>query len=30
MFSVDKPGSYAKYRLVLTGSATLAEVELLS
>ncbi|MFI1574627.1 GH92 family glycosyl hydrolase [Streptomyces anulatus] len=30
VFSVDRPGSYEKYRLVLTGSATLAEVELLS
>lgn len=29
-FSVDKPGAYAQYRLVLTGPATLAEVELLS
>ncbi|MEY7981698.1 hypothetical protein AB8O53_36005, partial [Streptomyces pilosus] len=29
-FSVEKPGSYAHYRLVLSGEATLAEVELLS
>ncbi|MEV8088470.1 GH92 family glycosyl hydrolase [Streptomyces nigra] len=28
-FSVKSPGTYAKYRLVLTGEATLAEVELL-
>ncbi|WP_413761336.1 GH92 family glycosyl hydrolase [Streptomyces sp. MMBL 11-3] len=28
-FSVPKPGTYAKYRLVLDGEATLAEVELL-
>ncbi|MFI1397048.1 GH92 family glycosyl hydrolase [Streptomyces sp. NPDC020681] len=30
VFTVAKPGSYAKYRLVAAGSATLAEVELLS
>ena len=29
VFSVKSPGTYAKYRLVLTGEATLAEVELL-
>ncbi|MEV6480011.1 GH92 family glycosyl hydrolase [Streptomyces sp. NPDC051576] len=29
-FSVASPGSYAHYRLVLTGSSTLAEVELLA
>ncbi|MEU6534405.1 GH92 family glycosyl hydrolase [Streptomyces sp. NPDC047000] len=29
-FSVRTPGSYAKYRLVLDGSSTLAEVELLA
>ncbi|MER7802757.1 GH92 family glycosyl hydrolase [Streptomyces parvulus] len=29
-FSVKSPGSYAKYRLVLDGEHTLAEVELLS
>lgn len=28
-FSVAAPGTYAKYRLVLDGEATLAEVELL-
>ncbi|MCE3029400.1 GH92 family glycosyl hydrolase [Streptomyces sp. CMSTAAHL-2] len=28
-FTIAAPGSYAKYRLVLSGSATLAEVELL-
>ncbi|MEU6283439.1 GH92 family glycosyl hydrolase [Streptomyces sp. NPDC047028] len=28
-FTIAHPGSYAKYRLVLDGSATLAEVELL-
>lgn len=30
VFSVAKPQPYAHYRLVLTGEATLAEVELLS
>ncbi|MFF3398823.1 GH92 family glycosyl hydrolase [Streptomyces sp. NPDC002659] len=30
VFTVGAPGSYAKYRLVATGPATLAEVELLS
>ncbi|WP_406399023.1 GH92 family glycosyl hydrolase [Streptomyces sp. NBC_00879] len=30
VFTVGAPGSYAKYRLVATGAATLAEVELLS
>ncbi|MEU5956219.1 GH92 family glycosyl hydrolase [Streptomyces sp. NPDC047525] len=30
VFTVDKPGTYAHYRLVPDGSATLAEVELLS
>lgn len=30
VFTVGRPGTYAKYRLVATGSATLAEVELLS
>ncbi|MFC8128055.1 GH92 family glycosyl hydrolase [Streptomyces sp. NPDC057302] len=30
VFTVDKPGAYAHYRLVPDGSATLAEVELLS
>lgn len=30
VFSVDRPGSYRHYRLVLTGESTLAEVELLS
>ncbi len=29
-FSVKSPGTYAKYRLVLDGEATLAEVELLA
>ncbi|WP_416959114.1 GH92 family glycosyl hydrolase [Streptomyces sp. Agncl-13] len=29
VFSVKSPGSYGHYRLVLTGSSTLAEVELL-
>ncbi|GGJ22452.1 alpha-1 2-mannosidase [Streptomyces brasiliensis] len=29
-FTVDSPGSYAKYRLVLDGESTLAEVELLA
>ncbi|GAA2246652.1 alpha-1 2-mannosidase [Streptomyces ruber] len=29
-FSVQKPGAYQHYRLVLTGESTLAEVELLS
>ncbi|WP_142213167.1 GH92 family glycosyl hydrolase [Streptomyces sp. SLBN-118] len=29
-FTVGAPGSYAKYRLVATGPATLAEIELLS
>ncbi|WP_030212736.1 GH92 family glycosyl hydrolase [Streptomyces sp. NRRL WC-3626] len=29
-FTVDKPKAYGHYRLVLTGEATLAEVELLS
>jgi predicted alpha-1,2-mannosidase len=29
-FSVDRPKAYGHYRLVLTGEATLAEVELLS
>ncbi|MFI8812460.1 MULTISPECIES: GH92 family glycosyl hydrolase [unclassified Streptomyces] len=29
VFSVDRPGAYEKYRLVLDGAATLAEVELL-
>ncbi|MZG17626.1 glycoside hydrolase family 92 protein, partial [Streptomyces sp. SID5914] len=29
-FSVKSPGSYAKYRLVLDGAHTLAEVELLA
>jgi hypothetical protein len=28
-FSVKSPGTYGKYRLVLDGEATLAEVELL-
>ncbi|GAA1894955.1 GH92 family glycosyl hydrolase [Streptomyces durmitorensis] len=30
VFTVDKPGTYAHYRLVPDGSSTLAEVELLS
>ncbi|WP_374195147.1 GH92 family glycosyl hydrolase [Streptomyces sp. ISL-1] len=30
VFTVGTPGTYAKYRLVATGSGTLAEVELLS
>lgn len=30
VFTVGAPGTYAKYRLVATGSGTLAEVELLS
>ncbi|MGW5863460.1 GH92 family glycosyl hydrolase [Streptomyces sp. NPDC055239] len=30
VFTVDRPGSYGHYRLVPVGSATLAEVELLS
>ncbi|WP_069169368.1 GH92 family glycosyl hydrolase [Streptomyces griseus] len=30
VFSVAKPGAYAKYRLVLDGTATLAEIELIS
>ncbi|MER6614507.1 GH92 family glycosyl hydrolase [Streptomyces xantholiticus] len=30
VFSVDRPGSYEHYRLVATGEATLAEVELIS
>ncbi|MGB8945672.1 MAG: GH92 family glycosyl hydrolase [Streptomyces sp.] len=30
VFTVDRPGTYAHYRLVPDGSATLAEVELLS
>ncbi|MFD4555416.1 GH92 family glycosyl hydrolase [Streptomyces sp. NPDC058469] len=30
VFSVKSPGSYARYRLVLDGSSTLAEVELLA
>ncbi|MGP3632221.1 GH92 family glycosyl hydrolase [Streptomyces sp. 24-1644] len=30
VFSVDRPGSYATYRLVVDGTATLAEIELLS
>ncbi|MFF9109747.1 GH92 family glycosyl hydrolase [Streptomyces sp. NPDC014805] len=29
-FTVARPGAYAKYRLVFTGEATLAEVELLA
>ncbi len=29
VFSVKSPGAYAHYRLVLNGSSTLAEVELL-
>ncbi|MDQ0793268.1 GH92 family glycosyl hydrolase [Streptomyces sp. B1I3] len=30
VFSVGSPGTYAKYRLVLDGTATLAEIELIS
>ncbi|MFD4140120.1 GH92 family glycosyl hydrolase [Streptomyces sp. NPDC058572] len=30
VFTVDKPGSYQHYRLVFTGEATLAEIELIS
>ncbi|GGW56150.1 alpha-1 2-mannosidase [Streptomyces xantholiticus] len=30
VFSVERPGSYEHYRLVATGEATLAEVELIS
>ncbi|MGW0732706.1 GH92 family glycosyl hydrolase [Streptomyces sp. NPDC002851] len=30
VFSIDRPGTYAHYRLVPTGASTLAEVELLS
>ena len=29
VFSVDRPGTYTKYRLVSTSAATLAEVELI-
>lgn len=29
-FSIAKPGTYERYRLVLDGEATLAEVELLA